>query len=161
MKFGTSTLLASLALLSSAVPAFAKDTFIDLMGQSTVAAQTRDWKGGAALGDRLLALPDLTTPQRAAIFSHLCMHFTNMSAFDDAGAACRKSVALDPTSWTVYLNRGNFMLAMGDKFAARVDYHKARELNPSAPTLSGPGTPVTYVVLGIPESSAQVAEAGE
>lgn len=90
------------------------------------------------------------------------MHLTNTGDMVGAGAACRKSVALDSTSWSAYWNRGNYQMATGDRFGASHDYTKAKSLNPKAPVLARAFSydlPATYVVLGIPGSSAQLAEA--
>jgi Flp pilus assembly protein TadD len=157
MKFGTSALIATLALLSTAVPAHA-ESFQDLVSGSTAAALDGDWASGASYTRRLLSLDELSTAERAVGLSHLCMHLTNLKEFSAAAAACRQSVALEPTSWRVHLNRGNFQLASGDKEGAKLSYRKAQALNPKAPIALNVYVPSTYVIQGITEASAQIAE---
>ncbi len=162
MKFGTSALIATFALLSAAVPAHAENSFQDLVTDSTAAAIDGDWAGGAVFSRHLLALDGISKAERAVGLSHLCMHLTNLKDFSGAGVACRQSLALEPASWRAHLNRGNFLLATGDKLGAKLSYGKARALNPSAPSLDkalNVYVPSTYVVQGITEASAQIAEA--
>lgn len=138
MKFVTSTFAASLVILSTIAVAHAERpaTFTELLSQSTAAAVDGDWRMGESYSRRLIALPGLTPSDAAAGFSHLCMHLSNLGKFSDAFAACNKSIALEPDSWSTYLNRGNLRFAYGDKDGAKVDYMHARELNPSAPALT-------------------------
>lgn len=70
-------------------------------------------------------------------------------------------MALAPTSYAAYLNRGNLMLAIGDRASARKDYNKAVALNPTAPVLA---TAVSFTapaswVIPSPGDSAKLAAA--
>ena len=152
MKFVTSTFAVSLLLLSafsaplSSASAGTNPTFSALLDKSAAAASSGDWRTGASLSRQILALPGLSTTQTAAGWSHLCTHLTNAAYLEEALVACNKSVALAPASYAAYLNRGNLMLAIGDRASARKDYNKAVALNPTAPVLS------TAVVFASPAS---------
>jgi Flp pilus assembly protein TadD len=148
MKLIATTFAVSVLALSSISGAKA-ETFSALLSKSTAAAETSDWRSGASYSRKLLALPDLSSTQSAAAYSHLCMHLTNLAQFDAALVACNRSVALEPTAWGSYVNRGNVYLALGDTAGARANYNRAKAMNPSAPILGKAmayALPSAYVV---------------
>ncbi len=160
MKFVTSTFAVSLLLLSAfSAQAETPATFETLLAKSAAAASTSDWRIGASISRQILAMPGLTKTQTAAGWSHLCTHLTNDADFDGATVACNKSVALAPASYAGYLNRGNLLLAMGDRAGARREYNKAVALNPTSPALSiavSFASPASWVIPS-PSDAAQLA----
>ncbi len=134
MKFAlvlTSSMLASLSIVSAAKA----DAASDLLDKSARAIVAEKWRAGLAATREFLDTPNLTADQRAAGFTHLCIHLTQIGRTDHALRACNESIALNGGDWGAYVNRGNAHSAMGNRIAAKADYRKARELNPAAETV--------------------------
>lgn len=134
MKFAlvlTSSLLASLSVVSAAKA----DTYADLLGKSARAIVAEKWRAGLKATRELLDMPNLSAAQRAEGLTHLCIHLTQIGRTEHALRACNESIALNPGGWGAYVNRGNAQSAMGNRIAAKADYRKARELNPTAETV--------------------------
>ncbi|MCA0202283.1 MAG: hypothetical protein LCH56_15865 [Proteobacteria bacterium] len=134
MKFAlvlTSSLLASLSVVSAAQA----DTTSGLLDKSARAIVAEKWRTGLAATRELLDTPNLTTEQRAAGLTHLCIHLTQIGRTEHALRACDESIALNGADWGAYVNRGNVHSAMGNRIAAKADYKKAKELNPTTETV--------------------------
>lgn len=127
----TTALLASLSFVSAAKA----DTYSDLLDKSARAIVAEKWRAGLSATRDLLELPNLTSVQRAEGLTHLCIHLTQMGRTDHALRACDQSIALNASDWGAYVNRGNAHSAIGQRIAAKADYRKAKELNPTAETI--------------------------
>ncbi|MGE3334106.1 MAG: tetratricopeptide repeat protein [Rhodospirillaceae bacterium] len=134
MKFAlvlTSSLLASLSFVSVAKA----DSYSGLLDKSARAIVAEKWRAGLAATRELLDTPNLTAAQRAEGLTHLCIHLTQIGRSEHALRACNESIALNGGDWGAYVNRGNAHSALGNRIAAKADYRKAKELNPTAETV--------------------------
>lgn len=134
MKFAlvlTSSLLASLSVVGAAKA----DTYSTLLDKSARAIVAEKWRAGLAATRELLDMPNLTAAQRAEGLTHLCIHLTQVGRTEHAMRACNESIALNGSDWGAYVNRGNAHSAMGNHIAAKADYRKAKELNPTTETI--------------------------
>jgi tetratricopeptide (TPR) repeat protein len=160
MKFAlvlSSSLLASLSVVGAAKA----DTYSDLLDKSARAIVAEKWRAGLAATRELLDTPNLTTKQRAEGLTHLCIHLTQIGRVEHALRACNESIAFNDSEWGAYVNRGNAHSAMGNRIAAKADYRKAKELNPTTETVEIAESMMkeTPYIFGRPSVSAGTQQA--
>jgi tetratricopeptide (TPR) repeat protein len=146
------TLLTSLvvSVSVSAISSAQAETYTDLLDKSATAIIAEKWRTGLVHTRALLDLPGLTPSQRASGLTHLCVQLTQLGRTRDALRACNETIALNPNDWGAYINRGNALSAMGRRIAAKADYRKAAELNPTTEAVDVAESlrPETPYVLG-------------
>ena len=160
-----STLALTTSLVLAAFSAEAGTASL-LLDQSAKSMAGEQWYRGAAVSQKALTLPNLTPQQKLTALNNLCIFQTKLGQFSDALETCNKSVALGAGQFANYMNRGNLLMMMGDVRAARGDYSKAKELNPSHPVVMSSGFPKpqtpSFVAMAVGDaSSAQRAEVGQ
>lgn len=155
------TIVASL-LVSVSVTSIAKaETYTELLDKSAQAIVAEKWRMGLSATRQLLDMPYLTSEQRAEGLTHLCIHLTQIGRTLQAKRACDESIALNASDWGAYVNRGNALSAMGYRIAAKADYRKAKELNPTAEaiTVAEAMQDATPYVFGAPPAGSGVQQA--
>lgn len=145
----TATVLASLLISASVTSAARAETYSELLHKSAAAMMAEEWRTALSHTRELLALPYLTGEQRAAGLTHLCVQLTQVGRTGEALRACNASIALNAKDWGAYVNRGNALSALGYRTAAKADYRKAKELNPTSQAVDvaadmQPATPYVF-----------------
>jgi tetratricopeptide (TPR) repeat protein len=153
--------LATLLVSFSAVSAAQADTYSNLLDKSSQAIISEKWRTGLAATRDLLALPDLTSAQKAVGLNHLCIHLSQVGRTAQAIHACNASIALDASDWGVHVNKGNALSAAGFRIAAKASYRKAEELNPTNSMIEVAESmqPQTPYAFGRPMMGAGVQQA--
>ncbi len=78
----------------------------------------------------------LTSLQRANAHNSLCVANIKEEAWDEAMRQCNAAIAITPSNWRFFNNRGNVYLGLGQLDLARENYQRGLRIAPKSKTLA-------------------------